>query len=77
MRRLKILLPFPLKTVSELHSQIRTSYSKSAAVLLPRSRQANIRMHSHRLLRLDDNKSAASCQQACCKLFLKTVYPQT
>ena len=30
--------------------------------------QAGIRMRSHRLLRLDDNKSAASCQQACCKL---------
>ena len=30
--------------------------------------QADIRMRSHRLLRLDDNKSAASCQQACCKL---------
>ena len=26
--------------------------------------QADIRMRSHRLLRLDDNKSAASCQQA-------------
>ena len=30
--------------------------------------QADIRMPLHRLLRLDDNKSAASCQQACCKL---------
>ena len=30
--------------------------------------QADIRMCSHRLLRLDDNKSAASCHQACCKL---------
>ena len=30
--------------------------------------QADIRMRSHRLLRLDDNNSAASCQQACCKL---------
>ena len=30
--------------------------------------QADIRMRSHRLLRLDDNKSAVSCQQACCKL---------
>ena len=31
--------------------------------------QADIRMRSHRLLRLDDNKSAASCElQTCCKL---------
>ena len=30
--------------------------------------QVDIRMRSHRLLRLDDNKSAASCQQVCCKL---------
>ena len=30
--------------------------------------QADIRMRSHRLLRLNDNKSAASCQQAYCKL---------
>ena len=28
------------------------------------------------LLRLDDNKSAASCQQAGCKLIVKTFYPQ-
>ena len=33
-------------------------------------------MHSHRLLRLDDNKFAASCQQACCKLIVKTFYPK-
>ena len=32
--------------------------------LLPCCHQADIRMRSHRLLRLDDNKSAASCQQA-------------
>ena len=37
---------------------------KSVAGLLPCSHQADIRMRSHRLLRLDDNKSAASCQQA-------------
>ena len=28
----------------------------------------HIRMRLHRLLRLDDDKSAASCKQACCKL---------
>ena len=37
---------------------------------------ADIRMRSHRLLRLDDNKFAASCQQAWCKLIFKTFYSQ-
>ena len=66
-----------------LPSQKLTSYSKSAADLLPCSHQADIRMRSHRLLRLDDNKSAASCSKsvhklstscvrtACCKLLKK------
>ena len=40
------------------------------------SHQGDIRMRSHRLLRLDDNKSAASCPQAWCKLIVKTFYPQ-
>ena len=39
---------------------------------LPCSHQADIRMRSHRLLQLDDNKSAASCQQAWCKFIVKT-----
>ena len=38
--------------------------TQSAAGLLTCSHQANMRMRSHRLLRLDDNKSAASCQHA-------------
>ena len=33
-------------------------------------------MRSHRLHRLDDNTSAASCQQAGCKLILNTFYPR-
>ena len=33
-------------------------------VTLQTCHKANIRMHSHRLLRLDDKKSTASCQQA-------------
>ena len=37
------------------------SCSKSDAGLLPYSHQVDIRMRSHRLLRLHDNKSAASC----------------
>ena len=36
--------------------------------------QADIRMYSHRLLRLDDNKSAASCQQICCTLIITTLF---
>ena len=28
------------------------------------------------LVPLDDYKSAASCQQACCQLIVKTFYPQ-
>ena len=59
-----------------IHGQKRASCSKSAAGLLPCCRQADIRMRSHRLLRFDDNKINASCQQACCKLIVKTFYPQ-
>ena len=33
-------------------------------ILLSQSHQTDIRMRSHGLLRLDSNKSAASCQQA-------------
>ena len=32
--------------------------------------------HLHCLLQLDDNKSAASCQQTGCKLIVQTFYPQ-
>ena len=59
-----------------LHSQTRASCSKSAAGLLSCCHQADIRMRSHRLLWLDDNISAASCQQALlqvdCQDFLST-----
>ena len=54
----------------------RASCSKSAAGLLPCCHQADIRMRSHRLLRLDDDKFVVSCQQAWCKLIVKTFYPQ-
>ena len=47
-----------------INGQKRASCIKSAAGLLPCSHQDDIRMRLHRLLRLDDNKSAASCQQA-------------
>ena len=57
------------------HCQKRASCSKSALTLLPDCHQADISMRSHRLLRLDGNRSAPSCQQACCKLIVKTFYP--
>ena len=38
--------------------------------------QADIRMRSHGLRQLVDVKSVASCQQTCCKLIVKTCYPQ-
>ena len=58
-----------------IHSQKRASCSKSATGLLPCCHQADIRMCSHRLPRLDDS-SSTSCQQAWCKLIVKTFYPQ-
>ena len=61
---------------SRIHSRKHVSCSKSAVGLLPCCHQADIRMRSHRLLRFDNNKSAASCQQACWKLIVKTFYPQ-
>ena len=64
------------QTENAVHTQKRVSCSKSAIGVLPCSHQADIRMRSHRLLRLDDNKSAASCQQAWYKLIVKTFYPQ-
>ena len=48
-------------SVLATHSQKRTSCIKSAAGLLPCCHPDDIRMRSHCLLRLDDNKSAASC----------------
>ena len=69
------LSTFVIRT--DLHNQKHAICSKSAAGLLPCCHQADIRMRSHRLLRLDDNKSAASCQQAWCKLIVKTFYPQS
>ena len=46
--------------LATVHSQKRASCSKSAAGLLLCCHQVDIRMRLHRLLRLDDNKSAAS-----------------
>ena len=52
-------------------SSTQAETCRSAAGLLTFGHQADIRMRSHRLLRLDDNKSAASCQQAGCKLVIE------
>ena len=38
--------------------------------------QADIRMRSHGLRQVDDDKSVASCQQACCELIVQTGYQQ-
>ena len=54
---------------TSLMTAVSTTFSKSATGLLPCCHQANIRMRSHHLFWLDDKKSAASCQQAWCKLF--------
>ena len=61
---------------SNLHSKKCASCSKSPAGLLSCCHEADIRMRSHRLLWLHDNKSAASSQQASCKLIVKTFHPQ-
>ena len=55
---------------------IAPSCSQSAAGLLPCIHEADIRMRSHRLLRLDDDKSATNCQETWRKLILKTFYSQ-
>ena len=58
------------KPMQKVHRQKRASCSKSAVGLLPCSHQADIRMCSHCLLRLDDNKSAESCEHAWCKFIV-------
>ena len=67
---------FFLVWTKPVHSQKRASCITSAAGLLPCCHQADIRMRSHRLLRLDDNRSAASCQQAWCNLIIETLCSQ-
>ena len=58
----------------QTHSRKRASCrSLLQACYLAVTHQAKIRMRSHRLLQLNDNKSAASFQQASCKLIVKTL----
>ena len=59
-------------TDSLIHG-LATSLLKSCNNLL---QQANIRMRSHDLRQLVDDKSVAGCQQACCKLNVQTCYQQ-
>ena len=64
------------KSRSSLHSQnaqIVTSLSTSCNNLL---QQVDIRIRSHGLRQLVDDKSVASCQQTCCKLIVQTCYQQ-
>ena len=65
------------QNISEVHSQNRASCYKSVDILQQTCyQQAGIRMRSLGLRQLDDDKSVASCQQCCFKLFAKTCYPQ-
>ena len=60
-----------------IHSQKRASCIKSAAGLFPCCHQLSRYQDAFASLApLNDNKSAASCQQAWCKLIVKTFYPQ-
>jgi hypothetical protein len=54
-----------------VHSQTRTRKLQQVCYRLDRTcdHQADIKMRSHRLLRLDNIKSVASCQQIYCKLW--------
>ena len=61
----------------KLHSHKRARSNKSVDILQQTCyQQADIRMRSHDLRQLVDDKSVASCQQTCCKLIVKTCYPQ-
>ena len=62
----------------KLHRQPKNSPSETGLLTIPQTchQQADIRMRSHGLRQLVDDKSVASCQQNCCKLIVKTCYPQ-
>ena len=55
------------------HSQKRAGCNKSVDILQQLVAQADITMHPHGLRQLVHNKSVASCQQTCCKLFQQVV----
>ena len=63
--------------VSSCTAKKRATYNKPVDILQQTCyRQAHIRMCSHGLRQLVDDKSVACCQQTCCKLVVKTCYPQ-
>ena len=67
------IVPTDIVFYAAKNAPVATSLLTSCNNLL---QQADIRMRSHGLRQLVDDKSVASCQQACCKLILKTCYPQ-
>ena len=56
------------------NAKVATGLLTSCSNLL---QQADIRMRSHGLRQLVDDKSVASCRQICCKLIVQTCYRQT
>ena len=61
--------------------EVYTAKNAQVSVRLVTSRnnllqQADIRIRSHGFRQLVYDKSVASCQQTCCKLIVKTCYPQ-
>ena len=62
-----------LRSIQPKKAQVATRLLTSCNNLL---QQADIRMRSHGLRQLIDDKSVASCQQTCCKLTVKACYPQ-
>ena len=68
-----VQLSTDLEVYTAKNPPVATSLLTSCSNL---SQQAHIRMRSYGLRQLVDDKSVASCQQACCKLILKTFYLQ-
>ena len=56
-------------------TNVETRHTLKTTVSPDEGFQNDIRMRPHRLLQLDDNKSAASSKQARCRL-VKTFEPQ-
>ena len=60
-----------------IHTRERASCNKSVDILHETYyQQADIRMRSHGLRQLVDDKSVVSYQLTCCKLIVKPSYPQ-
>ena len=59
-----------------LHSHTPTKAATSLLTSCNNLLQSNIRMRSHGLRQLVEDKSVASCQQTCRKLIVQTCYQQ-